>query len=176
MHGIIHTELKKYIETRYSPSTWKACLETAGLRGKVYLAISAYPDEEAMALVTAAAKLSRMPVEYLLEEFGEFIAPNLLNMYRSLIRPEWKTIQMLLHTEEVIHRVVRINNPGAQPPKLHFEQAGPKELKFYYNSPRRMAGVAKGIIKGIAKHYGEKVLIREQKNADGSSEMSIIVL
>jgi hypothetical protein len=175
MHGIIHAELKKYIETRHSPDTWKACLEAAGLRGKVYLAISAYPDEEAVAIVTAAAKLTCLPVEQLLEELGEFMVPDLFSLYHSLIKPEWKTIQMLLHTEAVIHRVVRLQNPGAEPPKLHFEQVGPKELKFYYNSPRRMAAVARGIMKGIAKHYGESVSIREQKKADGSSEMSIIV-
>ena len=175
MHGIIHAELKKYIETRYSPDTWKACLDAAGLRGKTYLAISAYPDEEAVAIVTAAAKLTSVPVEQFLEELGEFMVPDLFSLYHSLIKPEWKTIEMLLQTEAVIHRVVRIQKPGAEPPKLHFEQVKPKELKFYYNSPRRMAAVARGIIKGVAKHYGESVSIREKKKADGSSEMSIVV-
>jgi hypothetical protein len=176
MHGLIHAELKKYIETRHGPDTWKDCLEAAGLRGKVYLAISAYPDEEAVAIVTAAAKLTSVPVEQFLEELGEFMVPDLFNLYGSLLKPEWKTMQMLLQTEAVIHRVVRIQKPGAEPPKLHFEQVGPKELKFYYNSPRRMAAVAKGIMKGIARHYGESITIREQKKADGSSEMSIIVM
>jgi hypothetical protein len=175
MHGIIHAELKKYIETRYSPDTWKTCLEAAGLRGQVYLSIGAYPDAEAVAIVTAAAKLTGVSVEQLLEGLGEFMVPDLFSLYYPLIKPEWKTIEMLLQTEAVIHRVVRLQNPGAEPPKLHFEQVGPKELKFYYNSPRRMAAVAKGIMKGVANHYGESILIREQKKADGSSEMSIIV-
>jgi Haem-NO-binding len=139
------------------------------------MAIDTYPDEEAVAIVTAASQMTHTPADQILEDFGEFIAPDLLRMYQSLLKPEWKTLELLLHTEEMIHRVVRIKNPGAEPPKLQFEQAGPNQLKFYYNSPRRMAAVAKGIIKGIAKHYRETVLVREHKKPDGSSEMLITV-
>ena len=175
MHGIIHAELKKYVEARHGSDAWKACLETAGLGQKMFLPITTYPDAEAVAIVTAASKLTNISTEHILEDFGEFIVPDLLSMYRSLVEPHWRTIELLLHTEDVIHRVVRINNPGAQPPQLQFEQLGPNELKFNYNSPRRMAAVAKGIIKGIAKHYRQAVLIRERKKPDGSSEMSITV-
>jgi hypothetical protein len=175
LHGIIHAELRKYVEARYGADAWKACVETAGLSHKMFLPISTYPDADAVAIVTAASKLTDVPAERILEDFGEFIAPDLISMYQSLIEPHWKTTELLLHTEEVIHRVVRINNPGAQPPKLRFEQLGPNELKLHYNSPRRMAAVAKGIISGVAKHYGQTVLIREQKKPDGSSEISITV-
>jgi hypothetical protein len=175
VHGIIHAELKKYVEARHGSAAWKACLETAGLAHKMFLPISAYPDADAVAIVTAASKLTDIPADRILEDFGEFIAPDLMSMYQSLVEPHWKTIELLLHTEDVIHRVVRINNPGAQPPRLRFEQLGPAELKFYYRSPRRMAAVAKGIIKGVAKHYGQTVVIREDKKPDGSSEMSIAV-
>jgi hypothetical protein len=175
LHGIIHVELKKYVEARHGAEAWKTCLETAGLGQKMFLPINTYPDADAVAIVTAASKLTNTPTESLLEDFGEFIAPDLLSMYQSLVEPHWKTIELLLNTEDVIHRVVRLNNPGAQPPQLRFQQLGPNELKFYYNSPRRMAAVAKGIIKGVANHYRQTVLIREQKKPDGSSEMSITV-
>jgi len=175
VHGIIHAELKKYVETKHGADAWKACLEGAGLGRKMYLPIDTYPDEEAVAIVVAASKLTGTPVDSILEDFGEFIVPDLVSMYQSLIKPHWKTVDLLLHTEEMIHRVVRIQNPGAAPPKLQFEQLGSNELKFHYNSPRRMAAVAKGIIKGVAKHYGQTVLIREHKEPDGSSEMSITV-
>jgi hypothetical protein len=175
LHGIIHAELRKYVEARHGSDAWNACLEAAGLSHKMFLPISSYPDADAVAIVSAASKLTNIPAERILEDFGEFIAPDLLNMYQSLVEPHWKTIELLLHTEDVIHRVVRINNKGAQPPKLQFEPVGPNELKFYYHSPRRMAAVAKGIIRGVAKHYGQTVLIREHKKPDGSSEMSITV-
>ena len=175
MHGIIHAELKKYVETNHGSDAWKAILKEAGLSNKIYMTISTYPDEEVVAIVTAASKLTQTPAENILEDFGEFIAPDLMIMYQPLIKPEWKTMEMLLHTEETIHRVVRLNNPGADPPRLQFEATGPNTLKFTYTSPRQMSAVAKGIIKGVAKHYGETLTIQERKRADGGSEMQIKV-
>ena len=69
---------------------------------------------------------------------------------KSMTKPNWKTMELLLYTEETIHKAVRIKNPGAEPPRLQFQQTGPNTLKFNYNSPRQMSAVAKGIIKGVA--------------------------
>ena len=66
-------------------------------------------------------------------------------------------------------------NPESKPPRLRFEQLGPNELKFHYASQRKMAAVAKGIIKGVAQHCGNKVAILDKKNSDGSIEMKIKV-
>jgi hypothetical protein len=175
MHGIIHVELKKYVETKHGSAAWTSILNDSGLSGKLYLPISSYPDEEIVALVNSAANLTRKPVESLLEDFGQFITPSLMDMYRSLIKPEWKTRELLLHTEETIHRVVRLRNPGAHPPQLRFETTGPNTLKFTYTSPRRMSSVAKGIIKGVANHYRETVTIQERNALDGTCEMRISI-
>ena len=175
MHGIIHAELKKYVETKHSPDAWRAVLDNAGLGGKVYVATSTYEDAEAGAIVKAASALTGVPPLEILEDFGEFIAPDLLGMYKSLIDPSWKTAEMLVNTEDLIHKVVRMKNPGATPPQLKFKRVGPNELHFHYDSPRQMSAVAKGIMKGVAKHYGESLSIQERKNADGSVDMRILV-
>jgi hypothetical protein len=175
MHGIIHVELKRYVETRHGADAWKAVLQKAGAAGKIYVTTHVYPDEEAAALVATASALTKTPADAILEDFGEFVTPALLSMYQSLINPEWKTRDLLLNTEETIHRVVRRKNPGAAPPQLRFEEMGPRQLKFFYNSPRRMSAVAKGIIKGVARHYGEKVAIQERKGPDGRVEMTITI-
>jgi len=51
----------------------------------------------------------------LLEDFGALSRRILIDMYWALIEPEWKTLDLLEHTEEAIHKVVRLKNPGAQP-------------------------------------------------------------
>ncbi|MGH9576943.1 MAG: heme NO-binding domain-containing protein [Terriglobales bacterium] len=175
MHGIIHAELRRFVETTHGVDAWGAVLAEAGLDRKIYLSTSTYPDAEAVAIVTAANKLTGIPASKLLEDFGEFIAPTLLSMFKPLIKPTWKTLEMLLNTEETIHKVVRMRNPGAEPPRLHFEPAGPGQLLFRYNSPRKMASVAKGIIRGVARHYGETVDIAERPEVRGVTEMLITV-
>jgi len=175
MHGIIHTELQKYIEANHGSDALTAILKEAGLSNKIYMAINTYPDEEALAIVNAASLQTFTTAEDIFEDFGEFIVPELMGIYLSLIKPEWKTRELLLHTEETIHRVVRMKNPGAKPPRLQFEEMGPNMLRLTYTSPRRMSALAKGIIKGVAKYYRETVNIQEHKRDDGSSEMLIIM-
>ncbi len=175
MHGLIHAELKKFVEAVHGPQAWNAILDEAGLVDRLYIANNVYPDEEAFAVVKAAAKVTGTPAETILEAYGEFIAPTLMRMFQGLIKPGWKTMDMLLNTEETIHKVVRIRNPGASPPRLHFEKTAPDTLHFKYDSPRRMSAVARGIMKGVASHYGETIDIVERKGPGGSSEMTIRV-
>jgi len=175
MHGIIHAQLKQFVETHHGADAWRAVLEEAGLTGKVFLANGAYADEDAVAIVTAASKLTGAPAADILEGFGEFIVPALMSTYKSMTKPNWKTMELLLYTEDTIHKAVRLKNPGAEPPRLQFQQTGPNTLKFNYNSPRQMSAVAKGIIKGVAKHYGEQVDIVERKGPAGSSEIKITI-
>jgi hypothetical protein len=162
MHGIIFAELQKYVGARYGAGTWTSLLEQAGLgKWKMYVPIQEYPDREAVALVTAAATLTGKPAPSILEDFGEFIVPDLLAMYGSLVRPGWKTLDLVENTEQVIHSVVRIRNPGARPPELRAARPSEREVVVTYASARKMCGVAKGIIKGIAGHYNERVFVGE---------------
>jgi len=161
MHGVIFMELRKYVDTKLGRDVWDDLLKEAGLGGKLYLATWSYPDEEAVAIVTAIAKRRGQSIPAILEDFGEFIAPTLLHMYRALIPSEWRTLDVIENTEHVIHRVVRIRQPGATPPQLVAHRSSPKEVVITYTSRRKMCGLAKGIAKGIARQYNEPITITE---------------
>ncbi len=175
MHGIIHAELKKYIEIKHGAEFYPAVLAEADLPNRVYIPVSTYADPEFTAIVQAVHTLTGEAVVAILEDFGEFITPDFIDMYQALIDPAWKTADFLTNAEASVHPVVRLNNPGSRPPVLQFERTGPNELHFYYDSPRRMSAIAKGIMKGVARHYGETLTIIEQVHDDGSIDMTIHV-
>ena len=175
MHGIFHVELQHFIESNYGPDVWRAAKKQAGLEDRFYMTVSLYLDSEAFAIAEVVSELTGASKAHLFEDFGKFIAPHLLGMCTSLIDPSWRTAEMLLNTEDIIHKVVRMKNPGAAPPQLKFRRIGDNELLFYYNSPRQMSSVARGIMKGIADHYGETLTIQEQKHPDGSIDMRILI-
>lgn len=175
MHGIIHAELKKYIEIKHGHDFYHAVLQAAGLENKVYIAVGAYADPDFLAIIEAIQSLTGMPAETIQEDFGTFITPDLIDMYSALIDPAWRTADFLTYAEETVHPVVRLNNPGSRPPVLKFERRGPNELYFHYDSPRQMSPIAKGIMKGVARHYGETLDIQEQVNDDGTIDMRILV-
>ena len=163
MHGLIFAELKKYVEDRHGKETWRALLKEAGLGAKIYMPIAEYPDVEAVAIVGAASRATGTPAGEILEDFGEFIAPDLMQMYRSHLDPQWRTLEFLENTEETIHKVVRRQNPGARPPEIRAVRTGPREVVVHYASERRMCGVAKGIIRAAARHFGDRVTVSEPR-------------
>ncbi len=117
-------------------------------------------------------------IQELLEKFGLYIAPALLKMYKNLIRPEWKSIDLIDNTEATIHSVVRLKNPGAKPPALICTRQGEKSITINYSSPRNMCSVAKGIINGLANHFREEIEIRENScmlNGDAHCTLQVSV-
>ena len=158
MHGMVFAELRNYAETNHGKGTWDALLRNAGLQGKTYLQVQEYPDMELVALVKAASSMTGLPVAKVLEDFGQFIVPALLKMFGHLLLAEWRTIDVIEHTETTVHRVVRVRNPGANPPKLQTVRRGRDEVVVVYASPRQMCAFAIGIGKGLAMHFGENVV------------------
>lgn len=161
MHGTIFAELQKYVVTKLGEDAWSALKREAGVAREQYDPLEIYPDAEVGALVSAASHQTGLPAETLLEDFGAFIAPDLLEMYWAAVQPEWRTLDLLENTEKAIHDVVRISQKGATPPYLNARRTSPDEVTIVYTSARRLCAVAKGIVRGVAAHYGESVSIAE---------------
>jgi len=155
---MIFSELRSYAEDKLGPGSWNAVLERAGLEQSLYLPIQEYPDCEASALIAAVATANRRNLALELEDFGEFIAPTLMKLHGHLLLPEWKTIDVIDHTEGTIHSVVRMKDSAADPPHLTTQRLGPDEVLLIYTSPRKMRALAVGLSKGLAKHFAETIV------------------
>lgn len=161
MHGIVFSELQKFVVSKYGHANWDTLLEKARLGHKVYLAAGQYPDSEIMSLVTAASAMTGQEPFQIVEAFGEFIVPSLVRMYGHLLKPGWKTLDVIEHTEGTVHTVVRVADTDAMPPKLRAQRTGPDTVVLIYDSPRRMCALAMGIGKGLARHFKETLFINQ---------------
>ena len=83
-------------------------------------------------------------------------------VYKSLLDPGWKTLDLIEHTEESIHTVLRARDDAAEPPHLSVRRDGPRVAVLTYRSHRRLCAVAKGIAHGVAAHFGERLSITEE--------------
>jgi|SRR4051812_3701318 hypothetical protein len=162
MHPVIHLALKKYAEQRFGPAAWDQALRDAGLGTALpYVRVGQYSDEELAAIVAALAATRQLAVARVLEEFGVATAPDLIAMYPRLIRPEWRSLDLICNTEMAIHTIVRERNPGANPAYIRCERRTPTSAQVIYHSPRRLCAFASGIVRGVARHYGEVLSIDE---------------
>jgi len=176
MHGIIFSQLRKFVRDSFGEEGWARIVAAAGTGRDTYLMTQAYSDEELAALAAAGSQVSGRPLPELLEQFGVFLVPDLLKVYGSFIQPEWKTLDVLEHTESSIHKAVRVRDPEATPPHLKVARPTPNEVVITYSSPRRLCPVGVGIIKGVAAHYGEAVTVRQTDcMLRGNKECAILV-
>jgi len=113
--------------------------EKAGLAHKVYLAAGQYPDSEIVSLVTAASAITGQEPFQIVEKFGEFIVPSLLKMYGHLLKPNWKSLDVIEHTEGTVHTVVRTSDKNALPPRLRTRRTAPDTVVLVYIHSERCA-------------------------------------
>ncbi|MBF9237591.1 heme NO-binding domain-containing protein [Hymenobacter sp. BT683] len=155
MHGSIIILLKRYVQTQYDHSTWVTLMELSGISKVEFDHKTVYPDEYIYALVGHASAMTGVSAGELHERFGEYLVPDLMYMYQRLLRPEWKTLDMIEHTELTMHKQVRKEHTENSPPVLDVTRIGPNELVIEYVSDRRMGGLAVGIVRGLANYYDE---------------------
>lgn len=103
-------------------------------------------------------------------------ARSFIQTFQYLINPDWKTIDLIAHTEETIHEVLRRAGTKTNPPQLKCWQPGPREVVVIYTSPRKLCALAKGIVRGIVRHYGERITIQEPScMLKGGAECELII-
>lgn len=163
MHGLIVTALERFATEAGGPGAWPDVLAAAGLPDAVFVRDENYPDEQVTAIVGAAAEALGLPADALLERFGRYLAPALLASHAELVPATWRTLDLLANTEHTIHATVRVRDPGAAPPRLRTVRTTPNEVRITYASRRGLCAVARGIVGGIAEHYGEQVSLAEPR-------------
>ncbi len=162
MHGLIFFYLQKFADVAAAGSTsWKGIRASTATSTAKYLPSGVYPDADAVAILTTIAETTGRPLPEILEEFGQFLAPHLIKVAGQVVDPTWRTLDLIEHTEAIIHAMVRTTNPGAAPPVLETVRQSPDELHLVYSSARRLCPLATGLMRGIAAHYGETIRIEE---------------
>ena len=161
VQGVIYDELEKFVLGRLGEPGLTRIRNLTGRGDRGYDFASSYPDDELAVIVRGLVEATGQRPEELVEEFGVAIVPGLLEIYGFLVNPRWSFMDFLLNTEDVIHRGVKLNTPGARPPELEASRNGPESVTIRYHSKRGLCPLAKGIIRGTANHYHVDIAISE---------------
>ena len=167
MHGLIFFFLQKFLLGTTTPDgspsggTVGRRTTAASPTATRYLPSGVYPDDGAVAMLQSVADTTGEPLGDVVERFGEFLAPHLFKVAGTTVDPTWKVLDLVEQTDRIIHSMIRIKNPGAKPPALETVRVDPQELHLVYASSRRLCRLARGLIRGMARHLGELVEIEE---------------
>lgn len=168
VHGSIFFLLKKFVTKELGATSWEILNEGPGTSSVSFSTTENYPIETMNLLLENASEMTGLSRYLLMERFGRYLVNDLFALYKDYIRPEWRTFDIILHTESVMHGTVRKLNSTANPPILNILEINDKLLIIDYFSQRKMASLAIGIIRGISEYYGEayKIKITPMTNLD----------
>lgn len=161
MHGVVHRELKEYVDER-TDADWEDLRERAGIEPKLYLPVSHYPDEEFEALIGELVAASGENRRAILESFGAFLAPTLLDTFRSHVRDGWGMLDLLEHLEGIYDRVAD-QNEETTPPTVHCDRVVSDMAVLTYRSDRQLCYVGEGILHGVATEYDTDVTVEQEQ-------------
>ena len=165
MHGLIIVTWEKYLSERFSETFLKDYRETIGeTEATPPLASRTYNDEVLLAGVGAACKLTGLPFDTLLWEYGRyFIINGLTSHLCAYLLTKVNNGRELLLLMRQAHAQMRRLPDGLTPPLFEYQaiSSSPNELALSYDSPRHLCALLWGAIEGAAQRYGQRVQVVE---------------
>ncbi len=165
MHGLIFVTWEKYLSERFSETLLKDYREMIGETAATSpLASRTYSDEVLLAGVGAACKLTGLPLDTLLWEYGRYFMLNGLTSHLCayLLTKVNNGCELLLMMRQA-HAQMRRLPDGLTPPLFEYQAISdsPNELALIYDSPRHLCALLWGAIEGAAQRYGQRVQVVE---------------
>jgi len=158
------------VEATFGDETVDMMVEQNNLAsGGVYTAVGTYDHQELVAMAITLSKETGLPVEALVEAFGNYLFGRFLDLFPIFFNHK-SSFEFLDTIHDVVHVEVLKLYPEATLPDFISEiKDDGKTLHFEYHSPRHFADLAVGLMKGAFDHWNETVEIeRYDKVVDGN--------
>jgi hypothetical protein len=171
MKGLVFAEFLEMVENTFSLEIADRIIEEANLpSGGSYTSIGTYDHGEILELVTHLSRITQIPVNTLVEKFGEYLFGRFVEGFPAFFAGIDSAFGFLQNIEEYIHVEVRKLYPDAELPVFTCETPDTQTLIMTYRSKRPFADLAEGLIRACISHYGGGIeLARENLSDDGTA-------
>jgi Haem-NO-binding len=166
MHGLIFVTWEKYLSEHFGPSLlsrYRAALGKAAATAP--LVSHVYDDATLLAGVGTASRLTRLPADTLLRQFGCYFMLNGLTSHLcAYLLNQVRSGRELLLVMRAAHEQMSRTPDALTPPLFAYEAlpTDPQGLTLIYDSPRKLCPVLVGAIEGAAARYREQVNVAER--------------
>lgn len=172
MKGIVFTELLEMVEENYGYELVDQLLSENDLpSGGIYTAIGTYGHSEMVTLLQHLSQSTSVPVPDLMRTYGRYMFKTFTRSYYPFIERSTTAFSLLSSIHHYIHVEVRKLYPDAELPHFTVEQLTENHLRMRYESERKMADFAHGLIEGCLAYYGETATIEKTNVTDDGSEV-----
>jgi len=137
--------------------------------GGIYTAVGTYDPAEMVTLVRNLSQQVQISVPDLLRMYGHYMFDKFRRDYSSFIDRYDNAFTLLASIQDSIHTEVKKIYPDAELPHFDVSQPTENHLCMYYQSERKLADFAHGLIEACLAHFNEKATICQTKLADDGS-------
>jgi len=167
MKGIVFTELLEMVEEKYGYGLVDQLLTENDLpSGGIYTSIGTYGHAEMMTLLQHLSRSTNTPVPDLMRTYGRYMFKTFTRSYYPFIERAPNAFSLFKSIHHYIHVEVRKLYPDAELPHFSVEQPTENHLRMRYESERKMADFAHGLIEGCLTHYNETATIQKTNVAE----------
>ncbi|WP_415886465.1 heme NO-binding domain-containing protein [Neptuniibacter sp. QD37_6] len=158
MLGIVFTEFMEMVEEKFSADVLDEVLETPGLKSDgVYTSVGYYDHKDMVKMVVELSKQVDVPVDDLIEAFGQYLFGILISKYPTLKENISSALDFLETVDGTVHKQVKKLYPEAELPEFDCERIDQSTLNLHYRSKRPFSILALGLIKGCGDFFGDKL-------------------
>ena len=160
MHGILFKQLHVYVSEEWDDGVWRDAMAEADIEPKLYLPVTEYPDEEALALFDAVTTLTETDEIDLFSDLGEQLAETLLDTFKAHVRDEWDVMDLLEHADEQVLSV--LHSTDGPDDEVTASREDENTVVVEYDSPLGLCAMLTGVLRGIVETYDENAEITER--------------
>jgi len=166
MRGLVFTELFELIEEKFGYDFLDAVIDASKINNDgAYTATGNYPFDELLSLVLSLSEKSSIPIPDLLELFGEALFSKLIQTFPHLVK-DIGLIDFIENVETYIHVEVKKLYPNAELPSFEIIYKDKDKIEFNYISEKKLQHLAKGLLVGASKHFGNPINIKMTDRGD----------
>lgn len=166
MHGLVFVTWEKYLAERFGGTMLDRYRQEIGETAATSPLVShVYADAQLLVGVSAATRVTGIPTEQLLHEYGRYFITNSLTRHLcSYLLNQLHNPRDLLLAMRDAHEQMSHLPGGLTPPLFGYEIPNDdlNGLILIYDSKRHFCTLLRGAIEGAASRYGEEVTIVER--------------
>lgn len=161
MQGVILIGVQRFVRERFGSDFWRVVETEANIVNRLYLPSQSYPMTEVDSVIGSVSRHSGMSIPMVLESIGDYVAPDMLGAYASLIDPQWNLLDVLLHSEAIVERGALKHGTKLSHTPIEGHTGKSGEIVLTYHSPWRICQFIKGLVRGLGAQMHQPVLIDE---------------
>lgn len=175
MYGIVNKAIEDLVKANFGEEKWDKIKERSGVDLDFFISNDPYDDEITFKLAIAASEELNMPLENVLQAFGEWwVLKTSKEKYGGLMEAGGDTLPEFLVNLPNFHNRIMLIYPKLTPPEFKVSHRESNSILIHYFSKRQgLQEFVKGLLTGLGKMFNTPVVVEQIENRNKGNDHDV---